>query len=38
MAVSRRRFFRDVGVGSAAALSASYIIGRGREAMAFAYA
>jgi histidinol-phosphate aminotransferase len=35
MSVSRRRFFRDVGVGSAAVLSTSYIIGRGREAMAF---
>src|SRR5438093_7465106 len=35
MPVSRRRFFRDVGVGSAAVLSSSYIIGRGREALAF---
>ena len=34
MSVSRRRFFRAVGVGSAG-LSTSFIIGRGREAMAF---
>jgi len=35
MPSSRRRFFRDVGVGSAGLLSSSFIIGRGREAMAF---
>lgn len=34
MSVSRRRFFHSVGAGSAA-LSAGFIIGRGREAMAF---
>ena len=34
MSVSRRRFVRTVGVGSAG-LSTSFIIGRGREAMAF---
>jgi histidinol-phosphate aminotransferase len=34
MSVSRRSFVRTVGVGSAA-LSTSFIIGRGREAMAF---
>ena len=36
MPSSRRRFFRDLGVGSAGLLSTSYIIGRGHEAMAFA--
>jgi len=35
MPASRRRFFRDVGLGSAGLLSSSFIIGRGREAMAF---
>src|SRR5262245_45137929 len=35
MSSSRRRFFRDVSVGGAGLLSASFIIGRGREAMAF---
>lgn len=34
MSVSRRRFFHSVGAGSAA-LSAGFITGRGREAMAF---
>ena len=35
MPSSRRRFVRDLGLGSAALLSTSYIVGRGREAMAF---
>src|SRR4029450_2931387 len=35
MSASRRRFFRDLGVGGAGLLSTSFIIGRGREAMAF---
>jgi histidinol-phosphate aminotransferase len=35
MSLSRRRFFRDLGFGGAGLLSTSYIIGRGREAMAF---
>lgn len=34
MSLSRRRFFRNVGLGGAG-LSTSFIIGRGREAMAF---
>ena len=34
MSVSRRRFFRTVGAGSAV-LSTPFIIGRGREATAF---
>ena len=34
MSLSRRRFFRNVGLGSAGLLSTSYIIGRGHEAMA----
>jgi len=34
MSLSRRRFFRNVGLGSAGVLSTSYIIGRGHEAMA----
>ncbi|MGD9904924.1 MAG: histidinol-phosphate transaminase [Vicinamibacterales bacterium] len=34
MSVSRRRFFHTVGAGSAV-LSAGFVIGRGREAMAF---
>ena len=34
MSVSRRSFFRTVGAGSAV-LSADFVIGRGREAMAF---
>ena len=34
MSVSRRRFFHSVGAGSAV-LSADFLIGRGREAMAF---
>lgn len=34
MSVSRRKFFRTVGAGSAG-LSTAFIIGRGREAMAF---
>jgi len=35
MSLSRRHFFRNLGLGSAGLLSSSYIIGRGREAMAF---
>jgi histidinol-phosphate aminotransferase len=35
MSLSRRRFFRNVGLGSAGLLSTSFVIGRGREAMAF---
>ena len=35
MSSSRRRFFRDLGVGGAGLLSTSFIIGRGREAMAY---
>jgi histidinol-phosphate aminotransferase len=35
MSLSRRSFFRTLGAGSAAGLSTSFIIGRGREAMAF---
>ena len=34
MSVSRRRFFHTVGAGTAA-LSAGFVVGRGREAMAF---
>jgi len=35
MSVSRRHFFRNLGLGSAGLLSTSFIVGRGREAMAF---
>jgi histidinol-phosphate aminotransferase len=35
MRQSRRNFFRNVGLGSAGLLSTSFIVGRGREAMAF---
>ena len=35
MSLSRRRFFGNLGVGSVGLLSAPFIIGRGREAMAF---
>jgi len=35
MATSRRRFVRNLGVGSVGLFSASSVIGRGREAMAF---
>src|SRR6058998_2755154 len=35
MSLSRRHFFRNVGLGSAGLLSTPFIIGRGREAMAF---
>src|SRR5262245_25807826 len=35
MSLSRRHFFRNLGLGSAGLLSTSYIIGRGHEAMAF---
>lgn len=35
MSLSRRHFFRNLGLGSASLLSTSFIIGRGREAMAF---
>jgi histidinol-phosphate aminotransferase len=33
--LSRRQLFRNVGFGSAGLLSAAFVIGRGREAMAF---
>ena len=35
MSLSRRHFFRNLGLGSAGLLSTSFIVGRGREAMAF---
>ena len=35
MSLSRRHFFRNVGLGSAGLLSTPFIIGRGHEAMAF---
>jgi histidinol-phosphate aminotransferase len=35
MSLSRRNFFRTLGMGSASVLSTSFVIGRGREAMAF---
>src|SRR5262245_31548374 len=35
MSLSRRHFFRDLGLGSAGLLSSSFVIGRGHEAMAF---
>jgi len=35
MSLSRRHFFRNLGLGSAGLLSTPFIIGRGREAMAF---
>ena len=35
MSLSRRNFFRNLGLGSAGLLSTSFIVGRGREAMAF---
>ena len=35
MSLSRRRFFRNMGLGSAGLLSTPFIIGRGHEAMAF---
>ncbi len=35
MSLSRRRFFRNVGLGSAGVLATPFIIGRGHEAMAF---
>jgi histidinol-phosphate aminotransferase len=35
MSLSRRRFFRNMGLGSAGLLSSSFVVGRGREAMAF---
>ena len=35
MSLSRRNFVRTLGVGGAGMLSTSFIIGRGREAMAF---
>ncbi len=35
MPLSRRNFVRTLGVGGAGMLSTSFIIGRGREAMAF---
>jgi histidinol-phosphate aminotransferase len=35
MSLSRRHFFHNLGLGSAGLLSASFVIGRGREAMAF---
>jgi histidinol-phosphate aminotransferase len=35
MSLSRRHFFRNLGLGSAAVLSPAFVIGRGREAMAF---
>jgi histidinol-phosphate aminotransferase len=36
MSLSRRHFFRNLGMGSAGLLSTSFVIGRGREAMAAA--
>ena len=35
MSLSRRHFFRNLGLGSAGVLSTPFIIGRGNEAMAF---
>jgi len=35
MSLSRRHFFRNLGLGSAGLLSTSFVVGRGREAMAF---
>src|SRR5947208_6162289 len=35
MSQSRRRFFRNLGLGSAGLLSAPFIVGRGHEALAF---
>jgi len=35
MSLSRRHFFRNLGLGSAGLLSTSFVIGRGHEAMAF---
>jgi histidinol-phosphate aminotransferase len=35
MSLSRRHFFRNLGLGSAGLLSTSFVIGRGREAKAF---
>src|ERR1700731_963739 len=35
MSLSRRHFFRNLGLGSAGLLSTPFIIARGREAMAF---
>src|SRR5205809_7874186 len=35
MSLSRRRFFENLGLGSVGLLSAPFIIGRGREALAF---
>ena len=35
MSLTRRRFFRNLGLGGAGVLSAPFIIGRGHEAMAF---
>ena len=35
MSLSRRHFFRNLGLGSAGLLSTPFIIGRGHEAMAF---
>jgi len=35
MSLSRRHFFRNVGLGSAGLLSTPFVIGRGSEAMAF---
>jgi histidinol-phosphate aminotransferase len=35
MSLSRRRFFTNLGMGSAGLLSTTFIVGRGREAMAF---
>src|SRR5215510_3966655 len=35
MSLSRRHFFGNLGLGSVGLLSAPFIIGRGREAMAF---
>lgn len=35
MSLSRRHFFRNLGLGGAGLLSTSFVIGRGREAMAF---
>ena len=35
MSLSRRHFFRNLGLGSAGLLSTPFIVGRGHEAMAF---
>src|SRR4051794_4690177 len=35
MSLSRRHFFRNLGIGSAGLLSTPFVIGRGSEAMAF---